>query len=300
MTSRTATLDLPRLPIPAARYARPARDGALLAGLAFAFLIGIGMLPFAVDAHAYWAANPLDPYSNAALSDFDAYFYSPAFTQAIWPLHSLPWPIFAGLWTAAIVVAFRWLSGLWLGLVMLLPPVFIEVAMGNIHAFIAVAIVLSFRWPATWAFVLLTKVTPGVGVLWFAVRREWRSLAIVAGITAAIVAVSFAIKPSLWAEWFDVLVNRSTGANTAGLWGAIPLLARLPVAALLVVWAARTDRRWLVPVASVLAMPVMWPNSYAVLVAVIPLLALDRARAMAATTEPGAATLTPAAPPAEA
>jgi hypothetical protein len=137
-------------------------------------------------------------------------------------------------------------------------------------------------------------------VLWFAVRREWRSLAIVAGITGAIVAVSFAIKPSLWAEWFDVLVNRSTGANTAGLWGAIPLLARLPVAALLVVWAARTDRRWLVPVASVLAMPVMWPNSYAVLVAVIPLLALDRARAMAATTESGAATLTPAAPPAEA
>ena len=66
MTSRTATLDLPRLPIPAARYARPARDGAFLAGLAFAFLIGIGMLPFAVDAHAYWAANPLDPYSNAA------------------------------------------------------------------------------------------------------------------------------------------------------------------------------------------------------------------------------------------
>ena len=117
---------------------------------------------------------------------------------------------------------------------------------------------------------------------------------------SAIVAVSFAIKPSLWAEWFDVLVNRSTGANTAGLWGAIPLLARLPVAALLVVWAARTDRRWLVPVASVLAMPVMWPNSYAVLVAVIPLLALDRARAMAAATEPGAATLTPAAPPAEA
>ena len=200
VTSRTATLDLARPRIPAARFARPARDGAFLAGLAFAFLIGAGLLPFAVDAHAYWAANPLDPYSGAALADFDAYFYSPAFTQAIWPLHWLPWPIFAGLWTAAIVVAFRWLSGLWLGLVMLLPPVFIEVAMGNIHAFIAVAIVVGFRWPATWAFVLLTKVTPGVGLLWFAVRREWRNLAIALGATAAIVAVSFAIKPSLWAD----------------------------------------------------------------------------------------------------
>ena len=280
--------------MPAARYARPARDGAFLAGLVFALLIGMGLLPFAVDAHAYWAANPLDPYSNAALADFDAYFYSPAFTQAIWPLHWLPWPIFAGLWTALIVVAFRWLSDLWLGLVMLLPPVFIEVAMGNIHAFIAVAIVLGFRWPATWAFALLTKVTPGVGVLWFAVRREWRSLAIALGATATIVAVSFAIKPSLWAQWIDVLLNRSTSANTAGLWGAIPLLARLPVAALLVVWAARTDRRWLVPVAVILAMPVMWPNAYSVAVAVIPLLAWDRSRASAP------ATTAPAAPPAEA
>src|SRR4029078_2164969 len=155
-------------------YPRTRRAGAVLAGLAFAFLIGAGLLPFAVAAHAYWAATPLAPYSGAALADFDAYFYSPAFTQAIWPLHWLPWPIFAGLWTAAIVVAFCWLAGLWLGLVMLLPPVFIEVAMGNIHAFIAVAIVLSFRWPATWAFVLLTKITPGVGVLWVAVRPEWR------------------------------------------------------------------------------------------------------------------------------
>src|SRR4029078_3451704 len=209
-------------------YPRTRRAGAVLAGLPFAFLIGIGMLPFAVDAHAYWAANPLDPYSNAALSDFGPSFYSPAFTQAIWPLHWLPWPIFAGLWTAAIVVAFRWLSGLWLGPVMLLPPGVIEVAVGNIHAFIAVAIVVGFRWPATWAFVLLTKVTPGVGVLWFAVRREWRNLAIVLGRTAAIVAVSFAIKPSLWSEWVDVLINRSSGLNTAGIWGAIPLLARLP------------------------------------------------------------------------
>jgi len=201
------------------------------------------------------------------------------------------------LWTAAIVVAFRWLSGLWLGLVMLLPPVFIEVAMGNIHAFIAVAIVVGFRWPATWAFVLLTKVTPGVGVLWFAVRREWRNLAIVLAATAAIVAVSFAIKPSLWAEWIDVLVSHSTGPNTAGIWGAIPLLARLPVAAVLVIWAARTDRRWIVPVAAVLAMPVMWPNAYSVAVAVIPLLALDRALAAAAAPPVVAP---PAASPAEA
>ena len=28
------------------------------------------------------------------------------------------------------------------------------------------------RWPAAWAFVLLTKMTPGIGLLWFAFRRD--------------------------------------------------------------------------------------------------------------------------------
>jgi hypothetical protein len=146
--------------------------------------------------------------------------------------------------------------------------------MGNIHAFIAVAIVLGFRWPAAWAFILLTKVTPGVGLLWFVARREWRNLAIALGATAAIVAVSFAIAPPLWSEWVDVLASRSTAANTAGIYGLIPLVMRLPIAAVLVVWAARTDRAWIVPLAAVLAMPVLWPNSYSVAVAAIALYAV--------------------------
>ena len=36
----------------------------------------------------------------------------------------------------------------------------------------------------SWAFVLLTKVTPGIGLLWFAIRRRWRDLAIALGVTA--------------------------------------------------------------------------------------------------------------------
>jgi hypothetical protein len=35
----------------------------------------------------------------------------------------------------------------------------------------------------------------------------------------------------------------------------------------LVVWAARTNRRWLLPVAVVIAMPVVWLTSLSVLVA---------------------------------
>jgi hypothetical protein len=72
---------------------------------------------------------------------------------------------------------------------------------GGLHLLIAAAIVLDFRWPATWAFVILTKVTPGVGLVWFAVRREWRRLAIALGVTAALVLISLVIDPALWRAW---------------------------------------------------------------------------------------------------
>ena len=90
-----------------------------------------------------------------------------------------------------------WLGGrsvrvLWL---LALPPVAFELYHGNVHLWIASAIVLGFRYPWTWAFVLLTKVTPGLGLVWFAARREWRSLAIALGVTAAIVAVSLVARP---------------------------------------------------------------------------------------------------------
>jgi hypothetical protein len=77
----------------------------------------------------------------------------------------------------------------WLGwrrtlLVLAFPPVALELYHGNIHLLLAAAIGLGLRYPWTWAFVLLTKVTPGVGLIWFAVRREWRQLGIALGVTA--------------------------------------------------------------------------------------------------------------------
>ena len=79
-----------------------------------------------------------------------------------------------------------------------------------------VAIVLGFRWPFTWAFVLLTKVTPGVGLLWFAVRREWRSLAIALGdgandlamIERAGLGIAYHAKPAVAAA-ADARIDRS-------------------------------------------------------------------------------------------
>ena len=87
---------------------------------------------------------------------------------------------------------------------------------------------LGFRYPWTWAFVLLTKVTPGLGLVWFAVRREWRALAIALGVTAAIVAVSLVLDRQLWSEWISFLSATPEGGSVAQFQIPVPLWLRLP------------------------------------------------------------------------
>ena len=229
------------------------------------------------DARCYWQATVANPYLHSDWNDPIAYVYSPAFLQLVSPLTALPWQAFMAAWTAILVLAVRFLTGpRLLAAGLLFPFAAMEVAGGNVSLLLAVAIVVGFRWPAAWALVLLTKVTPGVGLLWFAVRREWRSLAIALGATAAIAAVSFVLLPDQWREWVDVVLRN---AGKGGTWASVPvpLWIRLPVAIAIVVWGARTDRRWTVPVASMLALPALWYGGISMLLAVIPLLA-DRRR----------------------
>jgi hypothetical protein len=228
------------------------------------------------DARCYYQATLADPYFHSSWNDPIAYVYSPAFLQLVSPLTALPWQAFMAVWTALLIGAVRFLTGpRLLAAGLLFPFTAMEVAGGNVSLLLAVAIVLGFRWPGAWALVLLTKITPGIGLLWFAVRREWRSLAIAIAATATIVAVSYAVSyvtmPDAWRQWLDVIV---ANAGKGGTWAAvpIPLLVRLPAAIVVVVWGARTDRRWTVPVASMLALPALWYGGISMLLAVIPLL----------------------------
>jgi hypothetical protein len=224
------------------------------------------------DARCYYQATLADPYLHSSWNDPIAYVYSPAFLQLVSPLTALPWQAFMAVWTALLIGAVRFLTGpRLLAAGLLFPFTAMEVAGGNVSLLLAVAIVLGFRWPGAWALVLLTKITPGIGLLWFAVRREWRSLAIAIAATAAIVAVSYVTMPDAWRQWLDVIV---ANAGKGGTWAAvpIPLLVRLPAAIVVVVWGARTDRRWTVPVASMLALPALWYGGISMLLAVIPLL----------------------------
>ena len=156
-----------------------------------------------------------------------------------------------------------WMRVLWF---VALPPVIAELYFGNVHVLYAAVIVAGFSTPGLWALPWLTKVTPGIGSLWFAFTGKWRSFALALGSTALIALVSFALAPDLWVDWVASLmgnVGRPTGMRA----DAVPLVARLAVAVAVLAWGARTDRLWTIPVAVFLAAPTIWPGSVAVLAA---------------------------------
>ncbi len=229
-----------------------------------------GQVVTAQDARSYYGLNLADLYTGRSdWNTIGAYPYSPAFAQLVYPLDLLPWAVFVAAWTAILIGAVYWLTGPDLFLLGLVVGA-MEIAGGNITLLLAVAIVAGFRRPWTWAFVILTKITPGVALLWFALRREWRSLVIALGATALVLAVSFLILPGQWRAWVELLVaNQGKG----GTWAAIPipLLVRLPIGVLLVVWGAPRNQRWTVPVCAMLALPALWYGSLSLLLAVIPL-----------------------------
>jgi hypothetical protein len=254
------------------------RDGYVILAVVFVGLRLFAIEPWAdsVDAYAYWTTRSGDFYAAADTGRIGAFLYSPAFAQALTPLVALPLAVFTAIWTAINFAALWWLLRRWALPSLLFLPIPFEIISGNVHLLYAVAIVAGFRYPGTWALMLLTKVTPGIGLLWFVVRREWRALAVAAGVTAAIVAVSFVLDRGAWENWIGILRSDLVGAGsglleTPGWYVPVPLLPRLVAAAIVVVVGAVTDRRWLIPLAVVLAMPVIWLNSFAVLAAAVPL-----------------------------
>jgi hypothetical protein len=252
------------------------------------FLIGLGAAACAyywwllttsggspVDVHAYWAADPtnLYPHADSTLHE-DAYLYSPAFEVLVgWGRH-LPFETFTAIWRALLLVVLVWLAGPFTLLVLFTVPVASEVNAGNIQLLFAAAIVLGFRkgagWAGFWAFVLLTKVTPGIGLLWFAVRREWRKLWIAVGVTAAIAAVTFLVWPDRWLDWIRVLTDGGTPEPLAPYY--LPFWPRFIGAAAIVLIGAWRGWRWPVVVGATLALPAFYTISPSLLVGVLPFL----------------------------
>ncbi len=264
----------------------PIRLGLLLAGAIFVGFVTLkvatGPTFVAYDAQSYWlAAGSERPYEAAIAHGFDdssspfAYRYPPPLIQVLAPATLLPLPAFVAVWTAALFAVFLYLAGRWaFPLLVVFPAVVAELWLGNINLLIALAVVLGFRWPAAWSFVLLTKISPGIGLLWFVFRREWSRLfqaLVAAGVIALLCLV---LAPGLWLQFLEALRAQSVAVvSTPTLGVQIGLPIRLLLAGVVTWYAARTDRRWLVPVAVTLAAPVIWFNVFVTLLAIVPLVA---------------------------
>lgn len=252
--------------------------GAVLSGLLVLAYIFVLVAPekgsFGYDAYAYWIVDLHDPYAQP-LGSLGFFAYSPVMAIALQPLTLLPWPVFVAVWWGLLLGALVYLGRRSVLVLLAFPPVAIELYHGNVHLLLAAATVLGFRYPWAWSAVLLTKVTPGLGLLWFAVRREWRQFFLALAATSLVVAVSAVAFPDLWRGWLALLLA-NVGTETAFPALPIPLWLRLPVAAMLVTWGALTDRRWTVPAAATLALPVLWIAGLSMLVGCWPLLRRDQ------------------------
>jgi hypothetical protein len=260
---------------------RALRHGLWFTAALFA-LYGVGIIldsGVGLDAHAYWSAwRHGHTLYSAAPEQRDAYLYSPAFAQAIWPLTLLPWAAFVSLWAIMAAGVYAWLLAP-LGRAWAIPLLIVclpEVAFGNVWSFFALALVLGFRFSAAWAFPILLKLTPGIGLLWFAVRREWRSLGVAVLATACIAGLSLAIAPHLWIDWFRLLVHpeqfKNPSREVLRVMLHVPLslhlLIGIPLSVAVTIHAARTDRKRLLPLAMMLAAPVWGLNAFALLTAI--------------------------------
>jgi Glycosyltransferase family 87 len=273
------------------RWERPIWLGLSLVGGGIVVLLLANPTSHGLDAISYWTIDPANPYAGAIgnLNAPVAMRYAPPFVLALLPAQNLSWPVFVTGWTLLCLAALGYISRRWALAMVAFYPVAMELSAGNVNLLIGAAVVAGFRWPATWSFVLLTKVTPGIGLAWFAVRREWRSLAIALGTTALLLAVAFVLAPAMLGQWIAAL-RSMIGVEPEGLHVPIPLPVRVVLALLLVIWGARTNRRWTVLGAATLAMPTIWMASLAPLAGLVVLTGVHESRQ--ATVDPQ-----PAAPP---
>lgn len=245
--------------------------------------------PHQSDVFAFWNAwsdGQLYPPSWQPVSE---YVYSPAFAQAFWPLTLFRFSLVNAGWAALQVLALAWMlrpAGAAIALLWPLPfignygglpfagPVYATLFNGNPMILTAAAITFGLvRWPGAFSFVLLTKVSAGIGILYFAIRRQWRAFATAVGVTAGIALVSFVIAPGLWFEWVNLLAGAATHAGSAEAlakerYFPVPLMVRGPLGLVVVAISGWRGWAWAVPIGCFLALPDIHLGGYAVLAAV--------------------------------
>ena len=173
--------------------------------------------PYAPQLHA-------GPLENIGSNIPNAYSYPPPLAQLFVPLSAIPMPLLAALWMVAqaiLLVVTLWFVyrrfggvpdrrhfvALVLAVVAFTPNV-AAVYIGNVSGWLAIAIGgmllagpgprAGFAAAAAWL-----KLTPGALLVGGFIDRSTRALTVVAAF--GILAVSFVLSPSAWADWLAIL-----------------------------------------------------------------------------------------------
>jgi hypothetical protein len=250
------------------------------------FILASFVVTHGWDLHAYWTVDLGNPYADVdALNAYGDFRYAPPLALLAAPLRLLPFEVVALCWLGVQLAALWYIARGWALTLVVLPPVWLDIVYGNINIFLAAMVVAGIRYPAAWDFGLLTKVTPGIGLMWFVARREWKSVAIAAGTLTVIVGASLLLQGvEVWRAWFEVLdASRQMAVPFDAL--PVPLVPRLIAAAVLITWGALGSRRWVLAVGVVLAMPVLWVISLTPLIALWPRHRLDSLERKASTSD---------------
>jgi hypothetical protein len=233
----------------------------------------MGAWPFH-DTVAYWLAGRhiVEGASvYAADGPFLAFLYGPPWAILWAPISLLPVDLVVAGLLVLQVLALRYIVGSWLvvGLVAWLPFVPRELATGNVDFLMAAAILAGIRGSG-WGISLFSfaKFSPAL-VLIGAPRREWRD-AIVAGLVLVAITLPWW---HLWIDWVKLLLSDPAGGDSV-----IPLVARLPVVAILI--ALR--RPWALAAAAALLTPAFHGHSVVLLLPAAVLL-VDSLKPRAAT-----------------
>jgi hypothetical protein len=263
MSGRLASMQRRSWALPDSRIERIAWVVLLAMGIVF----GVGWavsrsLP--VDALLYWNTDLNHLYGTVWAENAGAFFvYPPPLAQVMVLIRPLGWSLYIAIWTFVLFAATAYAGRGWALLLVLIGIALFPFAgfdqpvahpllyplIGNLQPLLAALVILGFRYPGTWSAIILTKIGPGVGVLWFAFRREWRSFGIAMAWTAAIALVSFVLAPGLWLQFAQfAFTNVDTPSPNAVV--PIPFSVRLAMSVALLWWGARTNRRWTVPIAA--------------------------------------------------
>jgi hypothetical protein len=249
------------------------RDVMLLLGFGLGVAIAMGTFATPVDAVAYWLAGTstsLYPADWSAVAP-GYLFYPPPIAQLSRLIQPIGWQVFIVLWMVLIFASF-WYCTRRLSLVLVAigipyflgigpdaPATFLSYALlGNIQWPLAAATVMAIDRPPLWAVLLVTKVSTAIGWWWHVFRAEWRAAALGALASLAVIAVSVLLGPDLWAQFIEFAVRNGNFANPPMPLFPVPFPVRIATGLALLLWGARTNRRWTVPVACGWALPALY------------------------------------------